>query len=62
MSNEFIDQAAVAAMKVLLEHDLQMPVERQSGVEWVAKLAFETAYIMHKVRKQKMLEYINNDH
>jgi hypothetical protein len=48
--SDFLDQAALRAMSVLLQQDLQECVENQRGPEWVAKIAYEVAQAMNAER------------
>ena len=48
--SDFLDQAALRAMSVLLQQDLQECIEDQRGPEWVAKIAYEVALAMNSER------------
>jgi hypothetical protein len=52
--SDFLDQAALKAMSVLLQQDLQECVEDQRGPEWVAKIAYEIALAMNAERTAVM--------
>lgn len=48
--NDFLDQAALRAMAVLLEEDLRKSIDKQAGPQWVAKGAYEIALAMNAER------------
>lgn len=52
--NDFLDQAALRAMAVLLEEDLHKAVDKQKGPQWIAKTAYDIALAMNTERTSVM--------
>lgn len=48
--NDYLDQAALRAMTVLLQHDIEKCIEDQKGPEWIAKVAYQIAQTMNAER------------
>ncbi len=52
--SDFLDQAAIRAMAVLLQEDLRKSIDKQKGPQWVAKTAYEIALVMNAERTSVM--------
>jgi hypothetical protein len=48
--NDYLDEAALKAMAVLLQHDIEKCIEDQKGPEWIAKVAYQIAQTMNAER------------
>ena len=47
---ELMDLFASRAMTELLKHDLERPIEKQMGYEWVAKYSYVIAHTMMEAK------------